>query len=40
MWRKFEFLTYEKFLSVEQLVIHLPEKQPIYFEKNVIVEKL
>ena len=40
MWRIFEFLTYEKSLSIEQLVIHLLEEQPVYFEENAIAEKL
>lgn len=40
MWQIFEFLIHEKFLPVKQLAIHLPEKQPIYFEEDVIVEEL
>lgn len=40
MWQIFEFSTYEKFPSVEQLVVYLPGKQSVYFEENVIVEKL
>ena len=40
MWQIFEFLTHEKSLSVEQLAIHLPKKQPVYFEEDVAEEEL
>lgn len=40
MWRIFEFLTHEEFPSVQQLAIHLPGEQPIYFEEDVLVEQL
>ena len=40
MWRIFEFLSYEKSPSVEQLAIHLPGEQPVYFEEDAIAEEL
>ena len=40
MWRIFEFSTHEEFLPVEQLAIHLPGEQPVYFEENVVAEEL
>ena len=40
MWKIFEFLTYEKSPSIEQLAIYLPGKQPFYFEEDVMVEEL
>ena len=40
MWQIFEFSTHEKFLPVEQLAVYLPGKQLVYFEEDVIAEKL
>lgn len=40
MWRIFEFLTYKEFLSVEQLAIHLPGEQLVYFKEDVIAKEL
>lgn len=40
MWRIFKFIIYEVFSLVKQLVIYLPKKQHVYFEKDKIVEKL
>lgn len=40
VWRIFEFLMHEEYLPVEQLAIHLPEEQPVYFEEETITEEL
>lgn len=34
------FLIYEEFSPVKQLLIYLPKKQLVYFEKDIVVEKL
>ena len=39
MWRTFEFSINDKFPSVEQLAIHLPREQPVYFEGDVLAKK-
>lgn len=40
MWQIFEFSIYEEFPPVKQYVIYLSEEQPVYFEKDVVIEKL
>ena len=40
MWRIFEFSTHEEFPPVEQLAIHLPGEQPVYYEEDVVAEEL
>lgn len=41
MWRIFEFSThYGESPSIEQLAIHLPGKQLVYFEKDAIAKEL
>ena len=40
MWRIFEFSTHEEFPPVEQLAIHLPGEQPVYFKEDVVAEEL
>lgn len=40
IWKIFEFLTHEESPSVKQLAIHLPRKQPVYFEEDAIAKKL
>ena len=40
MYYIFKFSIYEKFLSVKQLIIFFFEKQFIYFEEDIIIEKL
>lgn len=40
MWYIFKFSTYKKFLFVKQLAIHIPGKQPVYLEEDVVAAKL
>ena len=40
MWRIFEFSTHEESPSIEQLAIHLPGEQPVYFKEDAIAEEL
>ena len=40
MWQIFEFSTHEEFLPIEQLAIHLPEEQLVYFVENVVAKEL
>lgn len=40
MWRIFEFLMHKEYPPVQQLAIHLPGEQPVYFEEENITEEL
>lgn len=39
-WRLFEFPMYEKFLLVQELAVHLPEEQVVYFNPNLTSDSL